>query len=211
MFTVIIPIKQKDEQLEIAKCNNFSLLERKINCFKKNSLISEIIVASNSLEIREYVSNFDVKFYFRKEEEVQDNLEEFIINLIQNIENPYVIWTSCMNPFIDEKIFSEAIDEFLNLDFAIYDSLITCGKLDKFILDENGALNFKTGHYHIHSSSLPKFYYLVNGCFIISKNLMEKYRYPWGKVPYKKILEHKFTFEIKDTNDFLFFKQILDK
>ncbi|EFO6969517.1 hypothetical protein HGL82_001977, partial [Campylobacter coli] len=79
MFTAIIPIRQKDEQLEIVKCNNFSLLERKINCFKKNSLISEIIVASNSLEIREYVSNFDVKFYFRKEEEVQDNLEEFII------------------------------------------------------------------------------------------------------------------------------------
>ncbi|WP_283784195.1 cytidylyltransferase domain-containing protein [Campylobacter jejuni] len=211
MFSAIIPIRKKDKQLEIFECNDFSLLERKIRDFKKIDLIDEIIVASDSLEIKEQVENFDVKFYLRKEEEVQDNLEFFIKNLVLNIKNQYVIWTSCFNPFINEKIFSEAIDEFLNLDFNIYDSLITCARLDKFILDENGPLNFKTGHYHIHSSNLSKLYYLVNGCFIISKTLMQKYKYHWGKVPYKKILNRDSVFEIKNEEDFLFFKQVLDR
>ncbi|ELZ6111206.1 hypothetical protein UXV75_001570, partial [Campylobacter coli] len=84
MFSTIIPIRKKDKQLEIFECNDFSLLERKIRDFKKIDLIDEIIVASDSLEIKEQVENFDVKFYLRKEEEVQDNLEFFIKNLVLN-------------------------------------------------------------------------------------------------------------------------------
>ena len=136
MFTAIIPIRRRDGQLEIADCNNFSLLERKIKSLKKVDYVSEIIIASNSLEIKEYVSSFGLEFYFRAEEEVQDNPEFFIGNIVKTIKNQHVIWTSCMNPFIDEKIFYEAINDFLNLDLSVYDSLITCGKLDKFILDK---------------------------------------------------------------------------
>ncbi len=211
MFTAIIPIRRRDGQLEIADCNNFSLLERKIKSLKKVDYVSEIIIASNSLEIKEYVSSFGLEFYFRAEEEVQDNPEFFIGNIVKTIKNQHVIWTSCMNPFIDEKIFYEAINDFLNLDLSVYDSLITCGKLDKFILDENGPLNFKTGHYHVNSRSLPELYYLVNGCFIIDRDLMAKCKYQWGKTPYKKILNSISTFEIKNEDDFLFFKEVLDK
>ncbi|EKI5360944.1 hypothetical protein PFK19_001960, partial [Campylobacter coli] len=52
MFSAIIPIRKKDKQLEIFECNDFSLLERKIRDFKKIDLIDEIIVASDSLEIK---------------------------------------------------------------------------------------------------------------------------------------------------------------
>ena len=87
MFTAIIPIRRRDEQLEIADCNNFSLLERKIKSLKKVDYVSEIIIASNSLEIKEYVSSFGLEFYFRAEEEVQDNPEFFIGNIVKTINN----------------------------------------------------------------------------------------------------------------------------
>ncbi|WP_139470523.1 cytidylyltransferase domain-containing protein [Campylobacter armoricus] len=213
MFSVVIPIRKKTIQMETIECNGLSLLERKISCFQQISKIREIIVASDSIEIQKIItSNFkNIKFYLRNEEEIKDSLECFIENIVKKISNPYIIWTSCMNPFLDKSVFSEAIDEFLEMDFNIYDSLITCCELKKYILDENGPLNFQTGHFHVHSNNLPMFYCLVSGCFIMDTELVKKYKYPWGKVPYRKVLDQSLAFEIKNEKDFIFFKEVLDQ
>ncbi|EAJ5695854.1 hypothetical protein BXA15_00015 [Campylobacter lari] len=212
MFSVVIPIRKKDIQMETLECNGLSLLERKILCFQQIEKIQEVIVASDSIEIQKIVTdNFkNIKFYLRNKEETKDSLENFIENVVKEISNPYIIWTSCMNPFLDKSVFSEAMDEFLEMDFNVYDSLITCYELKKYILDENGPLNFQTGHFHVHSNNLPTLYCLVNGCFIMEAKLVKKYKYPWGKVPYKKILDQSLAFEIKNEKDFIFFKEVLD-
>ncbi|EAJ6314395.1 hypothetical protein E5B83_06205 [Campylobacter coli] len=50
---------------------------------------------------------------------------------------------------------------------------------------------------------------LIKNC--INRQIMQKYKYHWGKVPYKKILNRDSVFEIKNEEGFLFFKQVLDR
>lgn len=86
---------------------------------------------------------------------------------------------------------------------------ITCTKLQSFILDENGAFNFK--NIHTNSKNIVTLYQLLNACFIISKELNLRYAYHFGKIPFKELIHKKDSFEIKDKESFIFFKNILDK
>lgn len=204
MFTAIIPIKKsQDEQLEIKSCGDETLLERKIRILKSVNSVTEIIVASDSLEVEEYAKKCNVAFFLRDSAQINESSFSDLVNdIVSTVTNEHVIWSFAITPFVDEKILNKAVEDYLELDFSIYDSLITCSELKRFILDENGPLNFKTGIRHQSSQQLPSLYLLINGFFIMSKELNLKYNYPWGKVPARQLVDNHTGFEIKSAKDF---------
>lgn len=210
MFTAIIPIKKsKEEQLEIIDYGNETLLDRKIKILKSIKLITEIIVASDSKEIEKYADKYGVSFYFRDTVSTTENLfSDLVQDVVKTAKNEQIVWSFAITPFIDETILNRAIQDYLKLDFEIYDSLITCSELKRFILDENGPLNFRTGTRHQSSQSLSSLYMLINGYFIMSKKLNLKYSYPWGKVPSRELIDKYTGFEIKDKRDFEIFTKV---
>lgn len=210
MFTAIIPIKKSEkEQIEIIKFDNDTLLDRKIRFLKKINVITEIIIASDSKLVEEYAIKNDVEFYLR--DDLSDNQNSFsslVNDVVSTAKNNQLIWSFATTPFIDEKVLNKAIEDYLNLDFEIYDSLITCSELKRFILDENGPLNFRIGARHKSSETLTSLYMLINGYFIMSKELNLKYSFPWGKVPARELIDKYTGFEIKDERDFEIFTNV---
>lgn len=210
MFTAIIPIKKsKEQQLEIINYGNDTLLDRKIKVLKSIKFISEIIVASDLEEIEKYTDTHKVSFYFRDiVSTTETSFSDFVHDVVSISKNEEIIWSFATTPFINEEILNRAIQDYLKLDFSIYDSLITCSELKRFILDENGPLNFRTGTRHQSSQSLASLYMLINGYFIMSKKLNLKYSYPWGKVPSRELIDKYIGFEIKDKRDFEIFTKV---
>lgn len=208
MFSAIIPIKKSKEQIELLPCNENTLLERKIAFLKKIGEIKEIFIASDDKSLQDKALELGVNFYLRDQKESED-FSLMVKNIAKKLKFPHIIHAPCTTPLFDEQNLKEAIKEYLLLDFSIYDSLITCVKLQSFIFDENGALNFKNSY--TNSRTLPPLYELFNGCFIMSKELNIALAHQWGKVPFKHLVSKKFAFDIKDRQGFEFFKNILDK
>ncbi|ECQ8137455.1 cytidylyltransferase domain-containing protein [Campylobacter upsaliensis] len=208
MFSAIIPIRKSEYQFEILPCNAKNLLERKVSYLKKIDLIKEIIIASNC-DLKQEAINLGVKFYLRSEKESNDDVSIFVKNIATQVKNKHIIYAYCNTPLFDEKCLLNSIEKYLSLDFNTYDSLITCTKLQSFIFDENGAFNFK--NIHTNSKNIPTLYQLLNACFIMSKELNLRYAYHFGKIPFKELIHKKDSFEIKDKESFIFFKNILDK
>ncbi|MAC84956.1 MAG: hypothetical protein CL624_12565 [Arcobacter sp.] len=210
MFTAIIPIKKSlNEQLEIIDYQGNTLLDNKIKILKNIDAITEIIIASDSQEIERYTKKNGVTFFLRETSPInEDSFSSLVQDVVTTAKNSKIIWSFATTPFIDEKVLSKAVEDYTNLNFEIYDSLITCSELKRFILDENGPLNFRTGSRHQSSQSLSSLYLLINGYFIMSKELNLKYSYPWGKVPSKQLIDNYIGFEIKDKKDFEIFTNV---
>lgn len=209
MFSAIIPIRKSKNQFEILPCNSKTLLERKISYLKKIHFIKEIIIASNCDDLENEALRLNVKFYLRSKEESSDDVSLFVKNIASQVKSKHIIYAHCSTPLFDEKYLLKSIEKYLSLDFDIYDSLITCTKLQSFVFDENGPFNFK--NIHTNSRSIPALYQLLNGCFIMSKQLNIQYSYHFGKMPFKELVHKKASFEIKDKESFIFFKNTLDK
>lgn len=208
MLSAIIAIKKSKEQIELLPCNEKNLLERKIAFLKCIDEIKEIYIASDDENLQNKALDFGVKFYLRNKKESED-FSFMVKNIAKKMSCEHIIYTPCTTPLFDEMRLKEAIKQYFSLDFSIYDSLITCVKLQSFIFDENGALNFKNSY--TNSRNLPPLYELFNGCFIMSKELNITLAHQWGKVPFKHLVDKKFAFDIKDKQGFEFFKNILDK
>lgn len=210
MFSAVIPIKKTGmEQIEVLPFNGETLLDRKIKALKKIESIDEIIIASDIKEIKQFSDKYGIKFYLRDDFfDTEEDFSQLVCDISEIVENEEIVWSFSTTPFVDEEIIRNSISEYEKLNFDIYDSLITCTELKRFILDENGPLNFRTGKRHEESYDLPSLFVLVNGCFIMSKKLNMKYKYPWGKIPFKKIINKYSSFEIKSKKDFDIFTKV---
>lgn len=209
MYSVIIAIRKDEFQPELENLDGFSLLSKKLDLLKKIAKIDEIIIASNIKYLEDFSKKEGFKFFLRDDESLKDNAQIFIKNLLKIVKNKELIFTPCTCLFLKENLLDECIKEYENLNFSLYDSLLTCTILQALVLDDNGALNFKLIPNELNTRKLPRLYSIKNACFIISSKIASKYLNYWGKLPYKKVLDKNDVFEVKDENDFLFLKNVL--
>jgi len=109
----------------------------------QNSVIDEIIVATDCREIHETVSGFGfskVKIYRRNDENAADtsSTESVMLEYLVNFdlpENELFILVQATSPFTQTKDFDSAISIFENSKF---DSLLTCVRIKRFFWTENG-------------------------------------------------------------------------
>lgn len=209
MYTAILPIKDS-KVLKVLSLNGIHLFEKKIQILDGIESISEIIVSTNSEFILSYLHKRpDIKVYFRDEKK-EENFADVVSKSTELASKERIIWTFITTPFNDKKAIEESIKEYEDLDLEVYDSLVTCKKLDKYIFDDNGPINFYQGDKHKPTKDLSKIYEVVNKVFIMEKKLVLKYRYPWGKVPYKHILDKYSSFEVKRLDDIKFLEGVKD-
>ena len=109
----------------------------------QNSVIDEIIVATDCREIHETVSGFGfskVKIYRRNDENAADtsSTESVMLEYLVNFdlpENELFILVQATSPFTQTKDFASALSIFENSKF---DSLLTCVRIKRFFWTENG-------------------------------------------------------------------------
>lgn len=189
MFAVV-PAREYDAHLpgkNLLPIKNTNLLVHKIRQLKKVFAPSDIHVSSESKEYLRFATQEGVTAVARPMEFAapQASFGDFVHHLASSLSCEHILWASPTSPLIDQDDFELAINLYFKILQQGYDSLITTNKLKRFLLDENGPLNFRFNIQDRSNVKLPVLYEFVNGIVIAPRKSMLKWRYNWGVLPYK--------------------------
>jgi N-acylneuraminate cytidylyltransferase len=115
-----------------------------------------------------------------------------------------LVWCPVTAPLIDCVDYEDAISKYSDAIKDDYDSLITVNKVKRYLLDENGPLNFRHDIGIRSKNSLPILYEFVNGISIAKSASMSEWGYNWGQNPFKFILPVIRQVDICDREDYQF-------
>jgi len=186
----VVPAREYDEHLpgkNLMPINNTNLLVHKIRQLKNVFAGKDIHVSSESLEYLRLATDEGVVADLRPVELAgpMANFGDLVHHVASNLNCKHILWSSPTAPLVDDKDFELAIDLYFKILQQGYDSLITTNKLKRFLLDENGPLNFRFNIQDRDTTKLPVLYEFVNGIVIAPRASMLKWRYNWGLLPYK--------------------------
>lgn len=193
----VVPARVYDAHLpgkNVLRFNNTNLLVNKIRQLKKVFPTENIHVSSESEDYLKFAAEEGVIGDIRPAQFASPdaNFGDFVHHVASSLRCKHILWASPTSPLVDEDDFSRAISLYLKKIHEGYDSLITTNKLKRFLLDENGPLNFRFNINERCNVRLPVLYEFINGISIAPRESMLKWRYNWGLLPYKLQLQpHK--------------------
>ena len=216
-YTALIPVREYDEVMRgknILAFGDTNLLTHKIRQLKSVPSIDEIIVSSENNAYLEIAVNEGVAIDQRPSQHSQKNCDfgDFVAYIASKIDSKNIIWAAVTSPLVDAVDYEHAIQKYKEIIGNGYDSLITVNKLKRFLLDENGPLNFRSHADKRNQSKLPELYEFTNGVVIAPTKSMERWKYNWGHMPYKYELGLEKSIDICNQAEyeyakFLFFNQ----
>ena len=186
----VVPAREFDENLpgkNVLPINDTNLLVHKIRQLKKVFDAHDIHVSSESDAYLQFAAEEGVTAYRRPMQYAQPDAHfgDFVHYVASSLDCEHILWASPTSPLVDEEDFQEAIGLYFEALKQGYDSLITVHKIKRFLLDENGPLNFRFNIQERNAVKLPVLYEFVNGVVIAPREMMLKWRYNWGMLPYK--------------------------
>lgn len=206
-YTAIIPVRESREgQLsnkDILPFGDGNLLTHKIAQLKKLQNV-EILVTTESDRLKQMAVAQNVRVLERADELSQADtpFDELVRYVVSNVQTEDVMWCCVTSPLFDNDNFSEAIRLYEEAKTNGFDSLISVKRLQRYILDKNGALNYKVGKHLKNVNQLPLFYIFTNGVSIASATDMAKWGYTQGDMPYLYEIKKENAIDICDEYDY---------
>lgn len=207
MITAFIPARRSDDLLTNKNTLPFAdsdLLSHKIFELQKSCQITEIIVSSDCVETGEIAKKAGANFVLRPNELSHMHADfnllcEYAASIINS---EHVFWAPVTCPLVTSSVFDDCIVTYLDAIEKGYDSLITVNKIKRFLLDENGPLNFRFMRSNRSTARLPVLYEFLNAICICKTSNMAKWKYNWGRIPYKYQLPVHMQIDICDGFDY---------
>ena len=206
-ITAVIPARKENGELgnrNLLPLGDKNLLTNKIEILKKVKGLDEIIISSDDDEILTIARKEGASVQKRPENLRQEDIKfsEIVTHICSEVQTELTMFTFLTTPFIKTETYEKAIQLYKQKSQEGYDSLITVCAFRGFLLDENGALNFRTGKYHKQTSMLPELYMFSNGLTIAPTKKMLEWQYYWGHLPYRMLIDKWESMMIKDAKDY---------
>jgi CMP-N-acetylneuraminic acid synthetase len=210
-ITAIIPVRLGSTRCKEKNIRPFfdtNLLLRKINVLKQVPQIKHIIVSTsdnqiitlleNEKELNIEIHRRDITFSSN-----QTSGSELYNCLAHAVQTQYMMYVTCVSPFVSKEIYSNAINLYINyLQTNIYDSVISCGNIKEFLWKDNQPLNYNINNAP-PSQLLPDIYNLSFAFNIISTNYVRSTSSIVGSKPYFYQLDQLSSIDIDTEYDFL--------
>jgi len=214
-ITAVIPVRYNDRLLphkNILPFAGTNLLIHKIRQLKQVKQIDHIIVSSESDLILEMAQNEGVEILKRPEEfsSFDTDFGSFVNHVCNQIQAEHILWACVTSPLVQPDNYEFAITTYFEKLSNGYDSLITVQRLQRFLLDNNGPLNFRTRIDYKDVNELPDLFIFTNGIVIAPRMDMIKWRYNWGVMPFKLEIDKKTAIDICDAYDYEYAKLVYD-
>jgi CMP-N-acetylneuraminic acid synthetase len=115
-----------------------------------------------------------------------------------------VLWTHVTSPFLLAKHYQLAIKTYLeNLEYNTFDSLMSVNKIQTFLWDENGSVNYdRNVEKWPRTQTIQKFFEINSGIFINSVASYIKSEDRIGNKPFLFETEGYTSFDIDWPEDF---------
>ena len=214
-IVAVVPAREFDENLpgkNVLPIRDTNLLVHKIRQLKNVFDSKDIYVSSESDAYLQFATAEGVRPDRRPMQfaNADANFGDFVLHIASSLDCKHILWASHTSPLVDEEDFLVAIDLYFKALSQGYDSLITVNKIKRFLLDENGPLNFRFNIHERNAVELPVLYEFVNGVVIAPREMMLKWRYNWGVLPYKLQLPPQKIVDICNEAEYRFAKFLAD-
>lgn len=213
-FTAVIPVRESSGRLKNKDCLPFAgtnLLTHKIRQLKEIPEL-DIIVSTDSEKLASIAKKENVTVMNRPGKYALENnlFGDFVKYVCENIESEHILWACVTSPLVSVPRYAEAMRLYEEKLQAGYDSLVSVQKLQRYLMDENGALNFRPGNSFKSEEQLPKLYIFTNGISIAPRESMIRWKYTSGDMPYMMVLDKRESIDICDEFDYECAKKFLD-
>lgn len=207
-FTAVIPVRDiwDKESIPHKDCLPFAgtnLLTHKIRQLKQIPGL-EIVVSTES----EYLSNIakaeNIRVIERPSQYAYNSrkFDEFTKYICSELTSDNVLWACVTSPLVDAELYTHAMEIYNEKLSCGYDSLISVQRLQRYLMDKNGALNFQTGKNLKSKDQLPTLYIFTNGISIAPRKKMIEWGHTSGEIPYMLELEKREAIDICDNFDY---------
>lgn len=207
VVTAVVPVRKENTRLVDKNTLPFgesNLLLHKLRQLKEVKCIDRIVVSSEDEDILSMAEKAGVQALKRPQEyaDRSNPFGRFVEYICNQINGQHVLWACVTAPFVESDMYEEAITTYFEKLDEGYDSLISVLRLKRFILDENGAVNFRRGLQHKNSEELPNLYLYTNGIVLAPRAKMIEWKYNWGYIPYRYEVDKKAGIDISDFYDY---------
>ncbi|SHE54210.1 acylneuraminate cytidylyltransferase family protein [Dysgonomonas macrotermitis] len=152
-ISAFLPCRAGSERVPHKNTRSFAGIEGGLLKMKLRQLIAcdsidEIVLSTNDdevIRIAESLSEPKIRIDRRPEHLATSSTstDDLIKYVPQVIKEGAVLWTHVTSPFIDEELYSKAIDQYKQiLSEGDYDSLMSVMALRTFIWNKTGAVNY---------------------------------------------------------------------
>jgi N-acylneuraminate cytidylyltransferase len=218
-IVAFIPVRGGSKSIPLKNIKSFCgkpLVYWTIAALEKTQQIDEIIVATDSAEIKETVCSFDftkTQIFNRSSENACDTsstesvMQEYIKQSFLKNEDIFIL-VQATSPLTESKHFSEAINKFKNENF---DSLLTCVRNYRFFWNEDGtSLNYDYRNRPRRQDFKGEL--MENGAFYINTvgNILATQNRLSGQIGIYEMPEHT-AFEIDEPDDWAIMENLMYK
>lgn len=198
-----IPFENSNTPKDILSLQDENLLTNKIKILKEIPEI-KIIVTTESNKLGSIAEDNGVEVLYRPKEysRTETPFSELISFVCSSIKTEHIMWSCVTSPLISAETYKKAIDLYFEKIKLGYDSLVTVQKLQRYILDENGTLNYNPGTEVNEIQKLPKLFVFTNGISIAPLDVLKKHSYTCGKRPFMYELNKIESIDICDSFDY---------
>jgi CMP-N-acetylneuraminic acid synthetase len=221
--SVFLPCRAGSERVPKKNTRTFAGIEGGLVNIKLNQLVAcpsvdEIILSTNDdevIQIAESLSNNKIRIDRRPEHLATsststDDLVKYVPTIIPEGE---VLWTHVTSPFIDAKIYEEAIDTYKKLKREDnYDSLMSVTALRTFIWNKEGAVNYdRNKEKWPRTQTIEPLFEINSGIFLAGTGIYKQLQDRIGKRPYLFEVNDIDSFDIDWEEDFFIAEAIYKK
>lgn len=205
-ISVFLPCRAGSERVPHKNTRTFAgveggLLKIKLQQLIACNAIDAIVLSTNDDEVihlAEELSSHKIKIdrrpkHLATSSTSTDDLVKYVPTIIHE---GAVLWTHVTSPFIDEKIYEEAINAYKDvLAKGEYDSLMSVTSLRTFIWNKEGAINYdRQKEKWPRTQTIEPLYEINSGIFLADINIYTNLQDRIGKKP--------FLFENNDIDSF---------
>lgn len=206
-LAAIIPARSNDSIIpgkNMLPIGGSNLLEHKIESLLSVPRIDNVIVSSDSDIYLDLASRLgaDVDYRPSIHSSLSSDFSDFVEYIASKCTCDHILWAPVTAPLVSSCDFSSAITTYYEHLDSPYDSLITVESIQRYLLDDNGPLNFRFHPSRRSSNKLPTLYRYINAISIAPRASMLNWRYNWGPNPYKLVLPSIKALEICNMFDY---------
>ncbi|UTD03232.1 acylneuraminate cytidylyltransferase family protein [Treponema socranskii subsp. buccale] len=179
-----------------------NLLEYKIKQLKE-VIGLDIIVTTASELIANIAAQQKVDVLYRPREIALENtpFAELVDFVCSHISHEHILWACVTSPLVGPTLYQKAIELYFRKLQDGFDSLVTVQKLQRYLFDNNGTLNFRIGELKA-IENLPELYVFTNGISLAPRLKMKTWKYTSGYRAYKMVLDKREAIDICDLFDY---------
>lgn len=213
MVTAFLPCRAGSQRVPQKNTKIFSgiqggLLAIKLRQLLDVPLIDKIILSTNDPEVIAIGRNIDKRIIIDRRPEdlaTSETSTDALINYVPSIiKEGHVLWTHVTSPFFTPETYQLAIEKYLEeVSLGNHDSLMTVNKIQTFLWDESGSINYdRTKEKWPRTQTLKELFEINSGLFLNSVENYLKFKDRIGNTPFLYKTEGYTSFDIDWPEDF---------